>query len=201
MREVGPGIVSREFDELDEARGPVWSPVNRAELLLPIDQWDSLLKRNRNKSWHELDARALNGLGEMLQLTVSIDIDSMAGKMVRSGHSPEASQAISDGLAAYHDALPVTRTERRWLAKAFEEAFASKRESWAGALDVVGEMKGEIVSAGKHQTAVGSELLGRLWDWWRQADGYEPGAGSLDAAETALQGLIRLYRGDEDASR
>ncbi len=56
-------------------------------------------------------------------------------------------------------------------------------------------MRSVIVSAGKRQPVSGEELIDRMWNWWRQAEGYEPGVGSLDAAETALHGIVRVFKG------
>jgi hypothetical protein len=90
---------------------------------------------------------------------------------------------LHDALAVYHEALPFSEGERRWLTNAcnnFEECPVAE--------EVIREDYGEIVSGGLRRVIQGGDLIRRWWSWRRHTDEFQ----GQDTVTVAKIGLARI---------
>jgi hypothetical protein len=99
----------------------------------------------------------------------------------------QARHELSTGLAVYHEALPFSEGERRWLSQVCNDT---------PEVPVAEEMfrleEAEVITAGVRRTVKGGDLTRRWWSWRRQTDEFI-GQGSLDAARLGLDSIAKLF--------
>jgi hypothetical protein len=99
-------------------------------------------------------------------------------------------QAIVAGLAVYHEALPFSEAERRWVSNTCATVNSDREYQWRAAkasvaMEIVNARRAEIMTAGVRRAIVGSELLRKWVSWRRQTDEFE----GQDSFRTACLGL------------
>ena len=153
-----------------------------------------------SQDWQELD--------RPIQDTVAHDFDEFIKienlfESIEPGRllSAEASGVFRSVAARFHDALPFTAPELRWLVTSHREAKqtdANRRRlpPWSkgdqlAAFIGLQSKRGEVVSVGHHQTITGGELTRRWWAWHRGVAEFE-GADTYDLACALLEDLSAL---------
>lgn len=108
---------------------------------------------------------------------------------------PSTAQELHTTIDAYHDALPFSPAERRWLTDEYGRRDAQDAAgNYADAIHGLDGAKGEIISDGKQQQVRGDELVRRWWDWRRGAGTYKE-VSAVDVARNATARMIHLLLG------
>jgi hypothetical protein len=195
MEEVERGVVTRELNQISSREQPLAMLQSEVEnLLLGYTSTDSADLRARR--WQNLSPTDQNNVASRLIQIPQVGWTISLPKLIGSGLSPETCEAVLDACAAYHETLPFSASERRWLTAACCKAELADGWSTRFLRDVVGLVMAQdanIVSNGQHQTVNGAELMTRQWDWIRGGGEYEGNSSYHDAAKLALQGIANLF--------
>jgi hypothetical protein len=103
---------------------------------------------------------------------------------------PEQKEAISflnTNLAKYHEALPFSSAERRWLTRQ-----CARIEEYPVAEEVLRDMQAELVIGGLRRVIQGGDLVRRWWAWRRQTDEYAH-QGTVTIAREGLEAIARRF--------
>jgi len=109
--------------------------------------------------------------------------------------SPEAFNTLKGAVDRYHDTLPFSDTERRWLIVRHAEAEDDPTGpiAYAGDLVTLAAMREDIVSSGRRQAVTGRELIHRWWDWRRGTGDFQH-LSARDDMRSALAEMASLIR-------
>lgn len=118
---------------------------------------------------------------------------------------PDPTRQLLWGVAdRFHDALPFTEPERRWLLRSHRQiengeiAVASGPGRYTASLEA---LEGPIVNAGRPEIVRGSELVRRWWDWTRGVGAFEGSDGHTLAHEALADFVVILRRPYQDYLR
>ena len=89
----------------------------------------------------------------------------------------------------FHEGMPYTEAERRWL---FENVEFQTRANWreSDMVEMLNENDAHMISGGIHRVVAGREFLPRWVSWRRQIDEFA-GQGTVDGARESLGLLIK----------
>ena len=173
-QEDGPGLERLNSEWLGGCAYRLWRP------LLPTDyEWEEGVPR----IYTSTDIHTLYRMA---------DLERVVGKFLFEPEMPrqeqeEAIALLNTNLAKYHEALPFSGAERRWLAHQcanFLECPVAE--------EVFRSMQAELVIGGLWRVVQGGDLVRRWWSWRRQTDEYAH-QDTVTVARTGLEAIARRF--------
>ncbi len=152
-------------------------------LNVEVDEWREN-RQDQGQEWLPSDDGTLHHMADFEDHVTNFCIEPAMPAEQR----PQLRGGLNLGLAAYHDALPFSGAERRWITDTLRGIPKKERRARQ---TIVSQEAAEIMVAGVRRVTKGTDLTRRWWAWRRQTDEFE-GQGSFDATICALDSIAMI---------